>query len=245
LRLGLAEALAREPSQAPAGPAVVELFTSEGCSSCPAAESVFADVVAAARTARAPVVALAFHVDYWDGLGWPDRFASGEFTERQEEYGRAFGDSSLYTPEMVVGGDDHFVGSDRGRAEAALSAALERPAPRRVSLRVERRASDALAVHYEVEGGVPPQAHLFLGVVERAATVHVEAGENAGRTLHHTDIVRSWIEVPAPGASGEARLPAPRDIEAHASDVAAVVQRARGPGGLGVLGAALVEAPAR
>src|SRR5579872_1033847 len=111
---GIAEARADELPTSPGGIAVVELFTSEGCSSCPPADLALADLE---RQSRA-VYALEFHVDYWDRLGWPDRFSSPDWTRRQREYAEAFGARGLYTPQMIVGGTDAFTGSDRARAQA-------------------------------------------------------------------------------------------------------------------------------
>ncbi len=108
------EARADESSSTtnPGGFAVVELFTSEGCSSCPPADVLLSDLERQVRS----IFVLEFHVDYWDGLGWPDRFSSPDWTGRQRAYSRSFGTSELYTPEMIVGGTDPFNGTDRGRA---------------------------------------------------------------------------------------------------------------------------------
>ena len=105
---GVSEAMAAEGG----GVAVVELFTSEGCSSCPPADDVLNALAADARTRHTRVFALAMHVDYWDSLGWPDPFASPAMTSRQQDYARSFGVRGLYTPQMVVGGAEEFTGSD-------------------------------------------------------------------------------------------------------------------------------------
>ncbi len=130
------------------GVAVVELFTSEGCSSCPPADAVLARIDREARASGRAVVPLAFHVDYWDGLGWPDRFSSADSTSRQRDYASAFGESGLYTPQMVIGGLDRFVGSDGAQADARIAAALRRPAEVGVALRVDRTGAGAVYVHY-------------------------------------------------------------------------------------------------
>jgi hypothetical protein len=236
------------------GVAVVELFTSEGCSSCPPAEAVLERVADGARAAGRRVIPLAFHVDYWDELGWRDRFASPAFTARQRDYARAFGAESLYTPQMIVGGVDRFVGSDGSRAGASIAQALARHAAVRLVLAVARRAPDAVAVHYELPDGVPDRARLWIAVAQRSATVHVDAGENAGRTLHHTDTVRALAEASlrdvrdlrdaANGAgSGDLVIRLPWTPEAGEAQVTAVLQRAAEPGGMAILGAETAAVP--
>ena len=240
------DALANEPPRA-SGPrvAVVELFTSEGCSSCPPAEAVFERVVSQARAAGDRVVPLAFHVDYWDDLGWPDRFASPDFTARQRDYTRAFGDSGMYTPEMIVGGGDHFVGSDASRAAAAIASALARPSAVHPTVHVTRKAPDSIAVHVDVDGDASGAdgAELWIGVVQRSATVHVERGENAGRTLRHTDVVRAFVESALRGGTGDAVVHLPWVPAAHEADVVALVQRREGRSARAVLGADAAEVP--
>src|SRR5262249_53362993 len=132
-----------------AGTAVVELFTSEGCSSCPPADAVLADI---ARGNERSVYALGFHVDYWDDLGWPDRFATPGNTARQRAYTRASGGGSMSTPQAIVDGTEEFNGADRDRADAAIARALKRPPALRLSLRAHRRDADAVVVDFEAPG---------------------------------------------------------------------------------------------
>jgi hypothetical protein len=236
--------------QAPAGPApnvpgvaVVELFTSEGCSSCPPAEGVFEHVVSDARLAARHVVPLAFHVDYWDDLGWRDRFSSARFTDRQKAYARAFGDSGLYTPEIVVNGDAHFVGSDAAAAERGVRGALARAAAVRVSARVRRLAPDRVAVHADLGGPAASLegAHLVVAIVQHVAIVGVTAGENAGRTLRHTDVVRALADEPLGTRTGvEVVVPLPWTPLAGDAAAVALVQDVRG---MTILGADAAELP--
>jgi hypothetical protein len=198
-RSGEPAAPAAEPlseARAPAGDlppvAVVELFTSEGCSSCPPADEVLGEIAASGGAGR-QVFALSFHVDYWDELGWPDPFADPANTDRQRAYARAFRERGLYTPQLVVGGREGFVGSDRARARRSVDAALSRPASARVDLAVTARDGAAQA-RYEV-AGAPPGARLILALVERSRTVEVRRGENAGRTLRHDNVVRAFQSV--------------------------------------------------
>ncbi len=217
--------------------AVVELFTSEGCSSCPPADAVLERVGAAARASGRPVIALAFHVDYWDDLGWPDPFASPDFTARQRDYAGALHGSGLYTPEMVVGGRDAFVGSDESRAEASIASALSQPTPIRVALRVTRTSPTEVRVHHELAGPLPGDAMLLVAVTERAATVDVPRGENGGRRLRHTDIVRVMKASRVRETSGDETLRLPWAPGPNEADVVAIIQRSSRPEAMAVLGA--------
>ena len=185
---------------------MVELFTSEGCSSCPPADAVLGELVRA-HPGR-PVFALAFHVDYWDELGWPDRFASPDFTARQGAYARALRARGLYTPQMVVGGTEQFTGSDREHAEEAIARASGRPASVHLTLRARRSGMQAVAVEWTADAAAPGET-LSVAVVETSATTSVRAGENAGRTLHHTNVVRSFATVPLSSGPGSRTLPLP------------------------------------
>jgi hypothetical protein len=106
---------------------VVELFTSEGCSSCPPADSILSKLIHEPPIKGAEVVALSEHVDYWNRLGWKDPYSAAQFSRRQEEYAQAFGNSSIYTPQMVVDGDVEFVGNDINKAYAAIKKAAQAP----------------------------------------------------------------------------------------------------------------------
>jgi hypothetical protein len=171
--------------------AVVELFTSEGCSSCPPADDVLRDLaVEASRTGRR-VYPLAFHVDYWNSLGWPDPYSSGLATNRQQAYGRALGQRGVYTPEMVVNGRDAFVGSDRSRARRSIESALSRPEASRIVLRATRD-DHGVSVDFTFSAAPARGSVLQVALVQVEALTHVNAGENAGRTLHHANVVRGF-----------------------------------------------------
>jgi hypothetical protein len=238
------------PAAAPAradahGVAVVELFTSEGCSSCPAADDVLADL---SRSPRSPaagglVFTLAFHVDYWDDLGWPDRFASPELTARQRGYARAFGLRGMYTPQMVVGGTEQFTGSDRDSADAAIARALAHPAPVHLTLRAKKIVPGSFAVDWTATG-VPAGEQLSLALVETATSTAVRAGENAGRTLHHANVVRALVSLPLSGPSGTATLALPAGKTMGPGAVVAFAQHpASAGGGMPVDGATSTPLP--
>jgi hypothetical protein len=180
---------------------VVELFTSEGCSSCPPAEAVVA------RLARdglpgVRVLALSEHVDYWDGLGWADPFASPALSARQERYARRLGLSSVYTPQAVVDGAAEAVGSDAGALRSAIAAAARRPH----GALTLRRTAAGVAVDGAWSGG---DATVYVALVEDGLRTAVPRGENAGRTLAHDGVVR-WLGAAGAGAGAlRATVPLP------------------------------------
>jgi hypothetical protein len=160
---------------------VVELFTSQGCSSCPPAEEVLLDL------AENPnVLALAFHVDYWDRLGWPDPYSSREATRRQYDYAGHFGESTVYTPQIVVGGRRGMVGSYRAEVLAAIDADLA-DSDTTVSLSVRREGG---ALDIGIGAGRGRGQLLLVGFDPRIVT-KVRRGENAGRSIVQANVVRS------------------------------------------------------
>ncbi|MGH7296710.1 MAG: DUF1223 domain-containing protein [Polyangiaceae bacterium] len=232
------------PVAAPASDAVavVELFTSEGCSSCPPADDVLGDLARSPAAGRS-LFPLAFHVDYWDDLGWPDRFASPDFTARQRLYARAFGARGLYTPQMIVGGTEQFTGSDRDHADAAIARELARPAPVHLALRARKSGSGQIAVDWTASGA-PAGEVLNLALVEASTSTAVRAGENAGRTLRHANVVRSFLTVPLTQPSGAATLPAPGAPLAGPGAILAYGQRGAVPGaGMPIDGATSTPLP--
>jgi hypothetical protein len=162
-------------------PVVVELFTSQGCSSCPPANAYLNEL---ARD-RTDVLPLAFHVTYWDRLGWKDPFSLVEATSRQDTYGHRFGDGS-YTPEIVVDGASSHVGSQREDVGRAIDAAKQQSMTA-ASLRVAKQ-TDGLAIDVGAGAG---RGRLLLIGFDHAHTTAIRRGENGGRTLQEANVVRS------------------------------------------------------
>lgn len=169
------------PTLAGAAPkAVVELFTSQGCASCRAADTYFEELAA-----REDVIALSFHVDYWDYLGWKDTFGSPEHTDRQQEYAQVRDASRIYTPQIIVNGTAEFVGSDRAAIEAAIEAA-SLPVP----VKLTRSAGK---IEIEVGGIAIParwRTTIRLVLFSKEARVQIAEGENAGSTIVYRNVVR-------------------------------------------------------
>lgn len=166
---------------------VVELYTSQGCSSCPPADEFFAGLAA-----QPGVIALALHVDYWDYIGWEDTFAAAQFTERQKNYARAEGSTVIYTPQMIVGGALRVEGNDPASVAAAVvqEQALAHP----VTLRIERSGT---LVMIGVEADPPLAQGATVQVVRYLdkATVAIERGENAGKSVDYHNVVTSWVKI--------------------------------------------------
>ena len=167
--LTLAVAIAR----AERAPVLVELFTSEGCSSCPPADRLL-------QTLDPQVFVLSEHVDYWDRLGWRDPFSSPVFTARQQRYAQALG-GEVYTPQMIVDGQEQVLGNDPAAVQKAIARASARPkAPLDISM-----TGGAVTVRFAGKG------ELWIAVADNSAVSKVTRGENAGRTLPHVAIVRT------------------------------------------------------
>jgi hypothetical protein len=176
-------ALAATPAAAaPSAPVLVELFTSEGCDSCPPADAVLARLVG-----RDDVLPLEFHVTYWDRLGWPDTFGDQAFTDRQWAYARRRGTMTVYTPQMMVGGVTDVEGSDAPRLLDAIRALQAAGAATPIAL-ADGRASLP-------ETALERPAELWLAAYDAHHQVAVERGENAGRTLDHHNVVRELAKL--------------------------------------------------
>lgn len=214
--------------------AVVELFTSEGCSSCPPADRLLRSLVETARTNDQPIYALSFHVDYWNRLGWEDPYSKSAFSRRQRRYSQALG-VDTYTPQAVVNGKRAMVGSRAGQVRSAIESARANPARVNVDLRVETNEDDC-EVTYQLTDAPPQDATLRLAVVERGLSQKVTRGENAGRTLRHANVVRTFESVPAQ-AEGTLSLSIPSNVDRSQTSVIGYVQVPS----MDVIGAARVD----
>jgi hypothetical protein len=211
-------------AQAGERPIVVELFTSEGCSSCPPADALLAELAD-----RPDVLALSFHVDYWDRLGWKDPYSSREATGRQNHYAALLDLATVYTPQIVVDGKWQAVGSDRADVKHALDLARRKHREVPVTLVLDHGQAH---IKLGPGGDAASAAVLLIGFDLRHVTA-VKRGENGGRTLVHVDVVRG-IEEMARSGGGEIEAPIPW----HSDRIAAVVQAADGR----ILGVAVQDA---
>lgn len=205
------------------GFAVIELFTSEGCSSCPPADAVVAKIEK--ESAGKPIYILAFHVDYWNRLGWKDAFSSAAYSQRQNQYARWLKLSSVYTPQVVVNGRTEFVGSEEGTLRNAIKTNLAKNAPVQISLSNIIIKQNKAKLRYQTQGKTTNSV-LLLAVVQKSAQTKVERGENAGHTLSHVQIVRAIKSISLKGDTGLANIELPESFNAHGTEVIAFVQNA-------------------
>jgi hypothetical protein len=177
-------------------PVIVELFTSEGCSSCPAADRLLSRMEQTQPVIGAQVVAIEEHVDYWNQLGWTDPFSSPQFRARQNDYAVAFHSNNIYTPQMVVNGQSEFVGSDMSRAYHEIGTAAM-AATTAIDLKSTPNSTDVNLLDLSVQVTNLKTAkwrdsNVYLAVTENGLTTFVPRGENSGRTLRHSSVVRSF-----------------------------------------------------
>lgn len=178
-------------------PVLVELFTSEGCSSCPPADALLSRLEHQQPIPGAQVIALSEHVDYWDNLGWRDRFSSALYTARQNQYSQRFGLEGIYTPQMVVDGEAQFVGSDSRRAGQAIAAAA-RTVKVQLTLSRIQIEGDSLIASVMAPPSIP-RAELYAALVDPSDSTDVQRGENSGRRLQHVSVVRSLEHIGSTG----------------------------------------------
>ncbi|NLR68702.1 DUF1223 domain-containing protein [Chitinophaga varians] len=201
------------------GFAVVELFTSEGCWSCPPADALIARLQQGNNNKQLYI--MAFHVDYWDHQGWKDRFSQAGFTERQKQYASWLRLNNIYTPQLIVNGKTEMVGSEEGAVLGAVSAALQETSAQPLSLKAVQ-ANRELKITYD--GAVAnKKARIVVALVQKNASSQVNAGENAGKQLAHVQIVRQ-LQQQELKEQGAVSLSLPEDFHQNGWEVIAFVQ---------------------
>ncbi len=184
-----------------AGPVVLELFTSQGCSSCPPADRLLGELVDSGALGDRAVIAMAFHVDYWNDLGWADPFSRAQWSQRQRQYADSLGEAGVYTPQLVIGGRAHVVGSDRRKlARAVEQAAVARP------LSVTATWSPR-AVQVRATGAVAGE-ELWVALWQDGLSTEIARGENRGESLRGDHVVRQLVRLGADGTATVAIDPA-------------------------------------
>jgi len=184
---------------APRTPVLMELFTSEGCSSCPPADALLEKLDRSQPISGAQLIVLSEHVDYWDDIGWKDPYSSHEYSERQSAYAAQFGRGGIYTPQMVVDGHYELVGSDERQAIRAVENAVKLEKIQVMLSVFHVEEPNKLGVRVET-GPLPSSlaaksANVFLAVADESDESHVIRGENAGRTLKHVAVLRDLVPV--------------------------------------------------
>ncbi|NQU60135.1 MAG: DUF1223 domain-containing protein [Rhodospirillales bacterium] len=208
---------------------VVELFTSQGCSSCPPADAYLGELLK-----RDDVLGLSEHVDYWDYIGWKDVFASPKNTERQRRYARTLGMRYVYTPQMVIQGASHVTGSERSKVSALIDKARKMP---RVPVTISRQAGK---VNIKISAShISENAAVWLAVFDNRHDIPIKRGENGGRTLSYYNVVRSMSQI-GTWTGREVTIPTDvADMAARGRDGCAVILQSLKTGR--ILGAAKIE----
>jgi hypothetical protein len=199
-------------------PVLAELFTSEGCSSCPPADALLMKLDQAQPVAGVQIIVLSEHVDYWNSLGWKDPFSSAQFTQRQGNYARVL-TAETYTPQLVIDGRAEFSGGDEKKIAAAIAKEAARP---KLPVRIvtAKREGNEAAISITV-GASPKKSDVWVAIADERDQSSVARGENSGRTLSHVAVVRSLtkagavtkaaglektLRVPLGGQTGDARV---------------------------------------
>jgi hypothetical protein len=230
LALGAVSLLARPAIAAASRPVIVELFTSQGCSSCPPADAFLEEL-----KARPGVVALSYHVDYWDYLGWRDTLGSPEYSQRQYDYAKSRGDMNVYTPQTIINGGSHFVGSQRSKVSAGIAEARSSSAAKWVDIAMSDNKTDVMI--NIAAGAATNEATLWLMAFAPMILVEIKKGENAGKAIAYYKVVRKMV--PAGmwhGEEGKIVLPKSSVIPEDCKGWVALLQEGKvGP----VIGAAM------
>ena len=206
---------------------VVELFTSQGCSSCPPADEFLAMLASDPR-----ILPLALHVDYWDYIGWEDKFALAQFTDRQKAYAHAIGSRTIYTPQLIIGGADRIEGYSPEETAERLRDHLGEATPVRLTV---TREGDTLVIRAEADPPLTEPVRVQLVRYMPEETVTIERGENAGKTITYRNIVTSWEPLEDWGGTAPLEVTAPFTGD----EPGAVIVQTAGPAA--ILAAARVE----
>ena len=186
--------------------AVVELFTSEGCSSCPPADLVLYTMSNEFGKKGSDVFFLEYHVDYWNKLGWKDPFSKFQFTIRQENYSRVLAEKEVYTPELIVNGKKSMIGSKEGEVRNAIQSALNEKPDATINAKVDSSSNDSIYISYSLD---KPGKNFTLRVAITTDSLKskITSGENAGKTLTHHHVVRYFTSIDSPLEKGTVVLP--------------------------------------
>ena len=202
---------------APEAFAVIELFTSEGCSSCPSADAAIAKLL---NKNIKDVYILSYHVDYWNRLGWKDVFSDAKFSERQQDYASHLSLDGVYTPQVVVNGTTQFVGSDEEALNNSVKNIAKDGSSSNLSIKAERKDNTAI-INYNISGN--ESVLLNTAIVLPEADTKVKRGENGGRTLHHVNIV-STLNVAELKGTGEFIIKIPSQLTGKPIKIIAFTQ---------------------
>jgi hypothetical protein len=205
-------------------PVIVELFTSQGCSSCPSADQLLSKLVKEAESSNRPVYGLSFHVSYWNYLGWNDPYSKEQFTKRQRAYASKFRNNSIYTPQMVVHGKKEFVGSNERTARSEINHMAERSAVNLLSAQIIDRQTHLIHLNVRVDSAGKAPLLLNIALVEKGLSNFIPRGENKGLTLQHDNVVRHFQFNKINQREQKIEIPVLADIDQSKSSIIIFVQ---------------------
>jgi len=186
---------------------VLELFTSQGCSSCPPADKLLTQIQE--KNGKTQVIALSYHVDYWNYIGWKDPFSKSAFSDKQREYSRKFSSSSIYTPQVVVNGKEHFVGSNSEKMKEKLNRFAKISAENKIEITSVITSEDKIAFDYDISGAIKNKSLRMALVIEERIT-EIPRGENRNRTLKNSNIVVSEVVFDLKTSEGHHEITIPK-----------------------------------
>ena len=212
------------------GFALLELYTSEGCSSCPPADELLGKIQNEYRDKN--VYVLAYHVDYWDKQGWKDIFSNANFTQRQYDYAQFLGKEPIYTPQVIINGKTDYIGSQETSLRNGIKSALSKTAAADLSLEAKQQ-NDKLALNYSINGTLK-NSRLLVAIVQKSAKSNVKRGENAHRVLSHFQIVQRLQTIDLKTSKGSATIALPKNYNSQDFEVIGFVQDSKTGAILGV-----------
>jgi hypothetical protein len=204
------------------GFAIIELFTSEGCSSCPPADEAVAELQNSYPDKN--VLVLAYHVDYWDQQGWKDPFSAADFTARQKYYAGIFKLNSIYTPQVVVNATTEFVGSEKNKLIRETGIALQETSKETIQLNAKETGAGKIDIRDSTNEKITEDEALIILLVQKSATNKIMRGENKGRILHHINIVQKIIYLPASLSGKTTSLLLPAGQKKESFFIASLIQ---------------------
>ncbi|MEO8087613.1 MAG: DUF1223 domain-containing protein [Bacteroidota bacterium] len=211
-------------TQAPKPFAVVELFTSEGCNTCPPAEKLFSEMKADAEKNHKNIFFLEYHVDYWNKLGWKDPYSNFPNTLRQKNYVSVLNEESLYTPMMIVNGSTSFTGSDAEKAKSATAAAIVTEESLQLKVKIDSIANDTLFVSYHTSNA-DKNYFIRIAVTEDKLSSSITKGENSGKTLTHDNVVRIFFSGEVKSLSAQLKVPLKKIIPNKNCELVSFIQQ--------------------
>ncbi len=204
-------------------PVIIELFTSQGCSSCPAADKNLTEILEQKKKEGKEVYGLSFHVDYWNYIGWKDPYSSKDFTERQRNYAHHLNLPTIYTPQMIVNGKVEFVGSNKQLAIKLIEEASQRKSYYQITINKLHIEENRITFLYVLDKPSTDE-QLNIALVEKEVENFVSRGENSGKKLHHANVVRLFKSIVA-SKEGEIEIAVPSNLNLKKSSLIIYVQR--------------------